>query len=176
MVWPLLRPWSQSSSEHRKPLEIKGFLGLERPFLDLVSQTSRPRARGRPLFADNLKARRKSPNPNFFVRISSGGVGFFYVKGWGPKRSVCPSKPREIKLFGRISRDFAWDVAGVPEKFKKTKFVFDSHPLLLHFAKSKALTAIRTVFGLAIRIVRFEIAANWWRFESLRPRTAIEII
>ena len=28
-----------------------GFLGLERPFLDLVSQTPRPRGGGRPLFA-----------------------------------------------------------------------------------------------------------------------------
>ena len=35
----------------KKTLEIKGILGLERPFLDLVSQTPRPRGRGRPLFA-----------------------------------------------------------------------------------------------------------------------------
>ena len=33
---------------------------------------------------------------------------------------------------------------------------------------SKALTAIRTGSGLAVGIVRFEIAANWWRFESLQ--------
>ena len=35
---------------------------------------------------------------------------------------------------------------------------------------SKAVTRFefRTVFGLALRIVRFEIAANWRRFESLR--------
>ena len=36
----------------KKTLEIKGFLGLERPFLDLVSQTPRPRGRGRPVFAE----------------------------------------------------------------------------------------------------------------------------
>ena len=47
---------------------------------------------------------KKNPNPNFLVRISSGGVGVFHVKGWGPKSSVCPSKPRENKLFGGISR------------------------------------------------------------------------
>ena len=41
-----------SPSEHRTTLEIKGFLGLERPFLDLVSQTPRPRGQDRPLFAD----------------------------------------------------------------------------------------------------------------------------
>ena len=38
----------------------------------------------------------------------------------------------------------------------------------LEFQKCKVLTAIRTVFGLALRIVQFEIAANWWRFESLQ--------
>ena len=41
------------------------------------------------------QARKRNPNPNFSVRISSGGVGVFHVKGWGPKASVCPSKPRE---------------------------------------------------------------------------------
>ena len=56
MVWPLPRPWSDTMVSiplwAQKTLEIKGFLGLERPFLDLVSQTPRPRGRGRPLFAE----------------------------------------------------------------------------------------------------------------------------
>ena len=56
MVWPLPRPWSETMVSipfrAQKTLEIKGFLGLERPFLDLVSQTPRPRGRGRPLFAE----------------------------------------------------------------------------------------------------------------------------
>ena len=34
------------------------------------------------------------------------------MKGWGPKSSVCPSKPRDTKLFG--------GTPGVPEKFEKT--------------------------------------------------------
>ena len=51
-----LRPWSRSPFEHRKPLEIKRFLGLERPFLDLASQTLRPRGGGRPLFAEFCEA------------------------------------------------------------------------------------------------------------------------
>ena len=56
MVWPLPRPWSETMVSiplwAQKTLEIKGFLGLERPFLDLVSRTPRPRGRGRPLFAE----------------------------------------------------------------------------------------------------------------------------
>ena len=43
MVWPLPRPWSETMVSiplgAQKTLEIKGLLGLERPFLDLVSQT-----------------------------------------------------------------------------------------------------------------------------------------
>ena len=31
---------------------------------------------------------KKEPKPNFLVRISSGGVGVFHVKRWGPKSSV----------------------------------------------------------------------------------------
>ena len=57
MVWPLPRPWSETMVSiplwAEKTLEIKGFLGPERPFLDLVSQAPRPRGRGRPLFAEN---------------------------------------------------------------------------------------------------------------------------
>ena len=58
MVWPLPRTWSQTMVWiplwAQKTLETKGFLGLERPFLDLVSQTPRPRGRGRPFFAEPL--------------------------------------------------------------------------------------------------------------------------
>ena len=64
------------------------------------------------------QGRKRNPNPNCLVRISSGGVGVFHVKGWGPKSSVCPSKPRETKLFGGTSRDFARDIPGAPEKFE----------------------------------------------------------
>ena len=58
MVWPLPRPWSETMVSiplsPQKAVEIKGFLGLERPFLDLVSQTPRPRGRGRPLFVEQF--------------------------------------------------------------------------------------------------------------------------
>ena len=38
------------------------------------------------------------------------------MKGWGPKSSVCPSKPRENKPFGGISRDFAGNSLDIPPK------------------------------------------------------------
>ena len=82
-----------------------------------------------------VSGKKRNPNPNFLVRMSSGGVGVFHVKGWGPKSSVCPSKPRETKLFGGISGLFAWDIPGVPEKFEKEKFVFNSRPLGLREAE-----------------------------------------
>ena len=40
--------------------------------------------------------------PDIYIYISSGGVFFllFYVKGWGPKSSVCSSKPGKPNLPG----------------------------------------------------------------------------
>ena len=71
--------------------------------------------------ANYYQGRKGNPNPNFLIRISSGGVGFFDVKGSGPKSSVCSPKPRETKLFGGISRDFGRDIPEVPEKSEKKK-------------------------------------------------------
>ena len=82
------------------------------------------------VLADVSQARKKNSDPNWLVRISSGGVGVFHVKGWGSKGSVCPSNPKETKLFGGISRGFARDIPGVPEKFEKKKFVFNFWPLV----------------------------------------------
>ena len=41
------------------------------------------------------------------------------MKGWGPKSSVCVSKPRENKLFGGMLRYVGWVIPGVPEQFEK---------------------------------------------------------
>ena len=64
MVWPLPRPWSETVVSiplwAQKTLEMKGFLGLERPFLDLVSQTPRPWGRVDPCL---LKSRLKFSIP-----------------------------------------------------------------------------------------------------------------
>ena len=56
------------------------------------------------------QGRQRNPNPNFWVRISSGRVGVCTWKGWGPKSSVCTSKPRETKLFGGIPRGVCRDI------------------------------------------------------------------
>ena len=54
MVWPPFETMVSIPLWAQKTLEIKGLLGLERRFLDLVSQTPRPRGRGRPLFAEKI--------------------------------------------------------------------------------------------------------------------------
>ena len=72
--------------------------------------------------------KKKEPKPKLLVRISSGGVGIFHVKGWGPKSWVCPSKLRKAKLFGGISRDFA-GYPGGPKNVEKKKFVLNFRPL-----------------------------------------------
>ena len=60
-----------------------------------------------------------------------GGISRdLHVKGWGPKSSVRPSKRRETKFFGGISRDFGRDIPGLPEEFEKNNFVFNFWPLL----------------------------------------------
>ena len=35
--------------------------------------------------------KKEEHKPKLWVRISSGGVGVFHVKGWGLKSWVCPS-------------------------------------------------------------------------------------
>ena len=45
--------------------------------------------------------------------------GKFQVKEWGPKSSVCTSKPGKSNFFGGISRDFAGISRQSPEKFEK---------------------------------------------------------
>ena len=53
---------------------------------------------------NNGQGRKTNPNPNFLIHISLGGVGVFHVKGWGPKSSVCPSKPREPNFLADIRK------------------------------------------------------------------------
>ena len=68
-----------------------------------------------PLF----QARKRNPNPNFWVRIFSVWVGVFHVKGWGPKSSVCSSKPGKSNFFGGTSQDFAGISRRCPKSLRK---------------------------------------------------------
>ena len=57
----------------------------------------------------DIRQERGAQTQTFWVRISSGGVGVFDVKGRGSKSLVYPSKRRETKLFGGM----LWDFAGI---------------------------------------------------------------
>ena len=41
------------------------------------------------------------------------------MKGWGPKSSICPSKPGKPNFFGGISRDFAGISRKCPKSLRK---------------------------------------------------------
>ena len=62
------------------------------------------------------------------------------MKEWGPKSSVCPSKPGKSNFFGRDSPGFCRDIPGAPEKFEKKKLcsilVPYSTPRALFFCRS----------------------------------------
>ena len=66
-----------------------------------------------------FQGRKRNPNPNFLVRIFSGGVGVFHVNGWGPKSSIRPSKPGKSNFLGGISRDFAGMSRKCPKSLRK---------------------------------------------------------
>ena len=85
------------------------------------------------------QGRKRNPNPNFLVRIPSGRVGVFHVKGWGPKSSVCHSKPRETKLFGGISRDFCRDIPGCLKSLRKKSLCSILVPIFKIITRMKLL-------------------------------------
>ena len=78
-----------------------------------------------------LSGKRKEPKPKLFgLDIFSWGGGL--PREGVPKTSECPSKPRENKLLGGLSRDFWRDIPGAPEKFeKKTNYVQSLDPKVL---------------------------------------------
>ena len=64
-----------------------------------------------PLVLDS-QVRKRSTNSNFCW------VGVFHANGWGPKSSVCPSKPRETKLWAGYPGSFAGISQGCPMRKK----------------------------------------------------------
>ena len=75
---------------------------------------------------------REEHKPKHLSPDVSGGVGVFHVKGWGPKSSVCPSKPGKSNFFGAISHipGFCRDIPELPEKFERNKYVFNFWPYI----------------------------------------------
>ena len=112
------------------------------------------------------QSRRRSTNPNFWVRISSGGVGVFHMKGWGPKNSVCPRNQRK-QIFWRDISGFCRDVLGVPEKFEK-KCVQFLAPNSVYFA----IASISPAMGSGFPTHKFPLWTNFctplnsWRIAS----------
>ena len=76
-----------------------------------------------------VQGRKRNPNPNFLVRISSGGVGVFRVNGWGPKKFGMSFETQGNQTFGRDVPGFCRDIPELPEKFEKRKFVFNFWPI-----------------------------------------------
>ena len=62
-----------------------------------------------------------TPWSTAWVRIFSGGVGVVLLKGWGPKSSVCPSKPGKSDFFGLDIPGYCSDIPVAPAKFEKNK-------------------------------------------------------
>ena len=84
----------------------------------------------------------RSPNPNFLVRIFSGGVGVFHVKGWGAKNSGMPFETQGNQIFWRDIPGFCRDIA-VPEKFARKKGLCS---ILVPYMKHLADVSIFLVF------------------------------
>ena len=62
---------------------------------------------------------KKEHKPKLLSQDISGVVGVFHMKGWGPKSSVCPSKPGKSNFFGEISRDFGGISGRCPKSLRK---------------------------------------------------------
>ena len=86
------------------------------------------------LITSHVRHEEKSTNPHFSVRIFSGGLGVFHVKGWGPKSSVCSLKPGKSNFFAGISRDFARKSQRPPKSLRKKVCVQVSAPNMTSWA------------------------------------------
>ena len=76
-----------------------------------------------------VSGKKNEPKAKLFGPDIFGWGGGLPREGVGAKSSVCPSKPKEAKLFGGISRDFAGISWKRPKSLRKKMFVFNSRPL-----------------------------------------------
>ena len=86
---------------------------------------------GPPLLTECFRGRHRerNPNPNFLVRIFFRWGGGLPRERVGAKKFDTSLETREIKLFGRDIPGLCRDIPELPEKFEKSKFVFNSRPL-----------------------------------------------
>ena len=78
----------------------------------------------------NESGKKKGPKPKLFGPNIFGWGGGLPRERVGAKKFGTSLETQETKLFGGISRDFAQDFPGAPEKFEKKTFVFDFYPLM----------------------------------------------
>ena len=129
---------------HVRPQRSHGLPSLKKiPYESYANALPRDQNINRASLYDGLFRKKTNPNPNFLVRICSGGVGVFHVKGCGPKSSAFPSKPRKTKLLARISRVFA-RYPGVPEEFENLVNLF--HIILARISGFSSLSQRRQCF------------------------------
>ena len=78
-------------------------MGLERPFLDLVLQTPRPRGRGRPLYADlsGAKKEKKTAQRESFRAGCAADVHGSFVRTSWVKNFGQALETMEKQAFGR---------------------------------------------------------------------------
>ena len=88
--------------------------------LGLADFTAAYKSQGRPkTTTTTISGTKKEPKPKLLSPIFSGGRGVFHMNGWGPKSSVCPSKPGKSNFLGGISRDFAGISRRCPKSLRK---------------------------------------------------------
>ena len=117
-----------------------------------------------------FQERKRNPNPNFLVRIFSSGVGVFHVNGWGPKSSICPSKPGKSNFLGGISRDFAGISRGCPKSLRKKSLCSISGPhnwFMLQFQHQvdwpeNSFIATDSSYSFCFEANQLTIAVQYW--------------
>ena len=117
--------------------------------------------------------RKKEPKPKLLSPdIFSWDGGAFHVKGWGPKSSVCPSKPRESNLFWRDIPGFCRDIPEAPEKvWEKNVWVQFLAPKRLCSECSSLLYRENTILFKIITRIKLLISNYLGRYSySFRAR------
>ena len=83
----------------------------------------------------SFQARKRNPNPNYLVRISSGGVGVFHAEGVGAKKFGMSFETQGNQTFWRDIPGFLAGISRRRPKSLRTKSscsIFGPYPLTQH--------------------------------------------